>query len=483
MQAIQSRAPVPLIVIAGAGAFTLVVGKLVESQQGVRLALTAVLALLFVAIGLLSPKHLIFTLAVWLGTLGLVRRVVEGAAPGNPDPLLLVAPATLIFLAVFAAGHSKGLPKTSLTYCVLILQLAAVLSIFNPLQGGIAVGMAGLLLIPVPTLAFWVGRGLADDRTVGQVLKLVGVLAVPAAAYGLYQALHEFPSWDRAWISEFGYTSLNVGGVIRPFSSFSSATDFNTFLGIGMIAWLLLLARRRPLTSLAVLPLIFVALLYGSQRLIVATGIGAAGLALAAWRRWPMGGALLAALALLVAAPFALSHLRPQLDPIQSTSPLLEHQIQGIIDPLGEQSTLMLRTNMVLQGVNSIRTNPLGLGIGAPTIAADRFGGSQSSRMATDADPSNISVALGAPGLLLYAILSFIAFRQAYKLAVTRRDWLGYAVLAVLGITVTQWLTGGQYAVAWLPWLLLGWVDRSTASPPGLPEPDPAEARQAVTGQ
>jgi hypothetical protein len=31
----------------------------------------------------------------------------------------------------------------------------------------------------------------------------------------------------------------------------------------------------------------------------------------------------------------------------------------------------------------------------------------------------------------------------------------------VLVITLLQWLNGGQYAVAFLVWLVLGWVDRA----------------------
>jgi hypothetical protein len=43
--------------------------------------------------------------------------------------------------------------------------------------------------------------------------------------------------------------------------------------------------------------------------------------------------------------------------------------------------------------------------------------------------------------------------------------------LGLLVVMVLQWLNGGQYAVALLVWLTLGWLDRTT-------EPDfqPAEA-------
>jgi hypothetical protein len=33
-----------------------------------------------------------------------------------------------------------------------------------------------------------------------------------------------------------------------------------------------------------------------------------------------------------------------------------------------------------------------------------------------------------------------------------------------LGVTLLQWLNGGHYGVAFLPWLVLGWVERSSSS-------------------
>lgn len=476
MQAVESRSSVPLIIVGLLAVLTLAVGKLVDSGQGVRVALAVVLVIVFAGLAFLSPKHLILTMAVWLASLGLVRRVVGGSLLEAGDPLLVVGPASLIILAIVAAGKNTRLPKTSLTYLVLLLQIVAFLSIFNPLQGGVMVGLAGLLFIPIPTLAFWAGRAFCNDKSLTQVFKLLGLLAVPAAIYGLYQSFYGFPEWDARWLANFGYVSLNVNGVTRPFASFSSATDYNTFLGLGLVAWVMLLLRRRPIIGVLTSLTIFLALVYGSQRLIIVTGLGGVALVLAARRRWPMGGALLLGLVLLVTSPFLLSYFEPKLDSFQAQSPLLEHQIQGLSDPFGQNSTLRQRTEMVTAGVSSVAENPLGMGIGAPTIAATRFGGSSATLRSTDADPSNMAVALGIPGLVLYLTLSFVAFRKAYNLAAERRDALSYAVLAALGVTVTQWLTGGQYAVAWIPWLLLGWVDKQAS-----PSVKRAEPRSGAT--
>lgn len=464
MHITQTRSSIPLVVIALMGALTLALGYLVESDRGIRVAIAVTLMIIFAGLAFLSPRHLILTMAVWLAALGLIRRVVGGSRLEAGDPLLLVGPAALILLAIVAAGKVGKFHLSPLTYMVLLFQAVCLLSVLNPLQGGVMVGLAGMMLIPVPTLAFWAGRAFCDDRTVKQVFKLLGLLAVPAAGYGLYQSFYGFPYWDAFWVANYGFASLNVGGITRPFASFSSATDYNTFLGIGLIAWSLFLLRRRPFIGVAVMALIFVALLYGSQRLIIVTGLGALALVLAARRGWPMGGALFLGLFLLISTPLALTYLGPQLEAFQAQSPLLRHQIGGLADPFGEQSTLRLRTSMVTDGVAQVTEHPIGRGIGAPTLAATKFGTDRTLR-ATDADPSNIAVALGLPGLGLYLALTYVAFKRAYRLAATRRDAVAYAVLAGLGITATQWFTGGQYAVSWIPWLLLGWVDRTSSGP------------------
>jgi hypothetical protein len=92
------------------------------------------------------------------------------------------------------------------------------------------------------------------------------------------------------------------------------------------------------------------------------------------------------------------------------------------------------------------------------TLAGTKFGGAEAS---TEADPSNAAVAWGIPGLIAYLVISISGLLRGYQLAFIRRDWLAPAALAILILMLSQWLNGGQYAVAFLPWLLLGWIDRS----------------------
>jgi hypothetical protein len=76
-----------------------------------------------------------------------------------------------------------------------------------------------------------------------------------------------------------------------------------------------------------------------------------------------------------------------------------------------------------------------------------------------------MAVAAGLPGLALYLCLAGTGIHRAYKTAKLRHDRLALCAFGVLVAMAFQWLNGGQYSVAILPWFLLGWLDRQGAVP------------------
>jgi hypothetical protein len=112
---------------------------------------------------------------------------------------------------------------------------------------------------------------------------------------------------------------------------------------------------------------------------------------------------------------------------------------------------------MLRNGLVQAFTHPAGQGVGTVTIAGAKFGGLSKS---TEVDPSNVAVALGLPGLLAYLVVFVSGITRVYGIAKRRRDGLALAALGVVALTALQWLDGGQYAVAVVPWLVLGWADR-----------------------
>jgi hypothetical protein len=170
--------------------------------------------------------------------------------------------------------------------------------------------------------------------------------------------------------------------------------------------------------------------------------------------------ALLLSVLLGISLPVVASKFVPTGD--DPSSILLAHQVGGLANPLGEFSTLPIHLNLVLDGLKSAIVTPMGLGIGSVTTAAAKYG---QLNVNTEADPSNLAVAAGVPGLVVYMVLAGHGLLCAYRLAARRRDPLSLVAVGVLLTTFLQWTNGGQYAVALLPWLVLGWVDQASGHP------------------
>jgi hypothetical protein len=460
--ALPARPRSELLFLALAGALgSTAVAAGTTSPTVARFTLALATLWLLACLGFAAPRSLLYVLIVWLGVLGFARRLASLAfAPGHTDPLLLVEPVAAGVLLVVAIGRSgldlrSTLAKVALAFGVLLL-----LGALNPAQGGLATGAAGLLFAVVPTCGFWIGRTFCDDRTYGRILRLVALLGALVAVYGLSQTFGGFPSWDSAWIRDQGYEALSVGGVTRAFGSFSSASEYASFVAIALLVWIVRDIRSsRVWLAVPVVALLGTALVFESSRGIMFKLPVALVLMLAARARQPMTLSLVTAAAAIVLLPVVVSSLVPAPSRDSASSPLLQHQLSGLANPLDRSSsTLAVHASLVGEGLRTAVHDPLGVGTGAVTIAGQKFGGSSRN---TEADPSNAAVALGIPGLVAYVVLLCAAFHQAYGLAVRRRDALSLVALGVLVVTLLEWLNGGQYAVAFFLWLTLGWIDRA----------------------
>lgn len=448
--------------VAGGMMLAAIAGGWFVAQPGsLRLALAGTIGITFIALGFIAPRAVILVLTVWLAVLGFTRRVLsEMSGTPDADPLLLIAPATLAVLALVAVRYGAFRRPTVLSHCVLALSLLTLMGAINPLQGSLIAGVGGLLFLFVPLLGFWIGRVLAE-RTLLTLFWLVGILAVPAAIYGLAQTFRGLPSWDAKWVRESDFAALTVytaGGAdhaVRPFSTFSSSAEYGYFIAIAIVAWLAL-GRRRQLVLLtaASIPLLAIALVYQSSRGIVFTLVAAVALMAAARHRLSVAPAVALLLAAVVSVPLLVGAFAPR-----DTSALVAHQVEGLGDPLDpERSTLIGHLGIMLNGLSTAVSHPLGLGTSAVTLAGERLG--ESRPQGTDADPSNVAVALGLPALVVYLVIVLVGLARAYRKASVHRDPLSIAALGVLVTMFPQWMNGGQYAVAVLPWLVLGWLDR-----------------------
>jgi hypothetical protein len=432
-----------------------------------RLALLVALVPVVVAVGLRSPSGLIYGLAIWLVVLGLARRLFDttGATGhgGLGDPLLLVEPVVMLILTAIAYQRGAFRARTRLANALLVLTILAGVEALNPLQGSPLVGIGGWLFLLVPILAFWVGRCLVDERLLQRLFILIAVLGVGAVLYGLFQQYRGLPSWDQTWVNSFGYAALHVGTAIRAFGTFSASAEYATFLGIGVVICAAGLTRRLAIPVLLVTGgLLVFGVFYDSSRGIFILTAAALAVMWGARRGFRPVPALCAGIIGVIALLALAGHFSSQesTTPMSAQSALLQHQLQGLASPLNSKdSTLSVHFSEMVNGLKSSFTNPLGHGTGAVSIAASRYGG---SALGTEIDPSNVGVALGLAGLISYVVVATLGLWTAYRVAALRRCWWSVAALGVLVVTFLQWTNGGQYAVAWLPWLVLGWADQVT---------------------
>jgi hypothetical protein len=448
----------------------LAAGSFVAGGSGIQIVLAASTVLLAAGLGLLAPTTLVYAIVAWLAVLGATRRITGELSPaGEVDPLLVVAPFGLVLLVFVAWEYGAFRNLTTLSRTLIAFSALTFVGAINPLQGSFTAGFTGLLFVLVPTLAFWIGRSLCDDRALRGIFKLVAALGVLVALYGLQQTFRDFPSWDHAWIQASGYEALDIGGVTRAFASFSSSAEYAFFVAIALVAWLALGTTPRLLIlTIPAVCLLGFALVYASARGIVFTFVLALALMVAARVRLPFALSAILAAALIVLVTFAAAALPASTRSLEraATPPakLLAHQLDGLADPLDpDSSTLGLHIELFKQGLRTSLAEPFGLGLGTVSLAGEKFGGES---LGTETDPSNVAVALGLPGLALYLVLLVVGMRQAYRLAVRRQDRLGLLALGVITVPLFQWLNGALYAVSVLIWLTLGWVDRVSRNVP-----------------
>ena len=109
------------------------------------------------------------------------------------------------------------------------------LQIFNPLQGGLSVGLSGALFVLVPVVWFYFGQAV-KPAFMETTLRLMVVLGILTSLYGLYQLTFGFPSFEQYWIdnTEF-YNSISVGNVKRALATYSSAEEWGRYIEIGAL--------------------------------------------------------------------------------------------------------------------------------------------------------------------------------------------------------------------------------------------------------
>jgi len=426
----------------------------------IRLILALAISFLLVTISLSRPALGITATFVYLIFLATVRRLLIGPASWvSADPLLLVGPvvAATLMVKLFVLERRQLAPDL-ISKLVLIVLALTCLEVVNPAGGSVVAGLAGLLFMALPLLWFFVGREALTDRALERLMAILIVLAMIIAAYGLWQTLVGEPPWDAAWLNVTGgYGSLNVGNELRPFGTFASSSEYALFLGAGLAVSVAFCLRGRLVAAIPI-PLLAVALFLSSARGALVT----AALAVVVLVGLRTGRALTAAAVTLSAVGVAFLALHFESSTLSreggASSALVSHEVGGITEPLNpNSSTLLVHVQLVIEGIESSLSHPLGKGTAVTNNAAGVNASSVNSQtQATEVDISNAFVALGVAGAIYLLLVLTILFAAARGYLKGHRELL--PVIALLVVGLGQWLIGGDYALAPLAWLLIGAV-------------------------
>jgi len=302
---------------------------------------------------------------------------------------------------------------------------------------------------------------MGSPRLLRRVLWLAVGISLVSALYGLYQTAVGFSTGEMMWVDLVHYHALRVDGVLRPFSFFTSAGEYTSFLGIGaVLLWVAFLRGVR----IALLPILLlaIAMLVASSRGIVVASLAAC---TAIWavqgmtpKSWVPRGLVALSLA-AVGLTWTLRQVQQvELDP--QAQALVAHQASGLLNPLDpKQSTTHIHVGMVNTGILGTLHNPLGRGLGVTTLAAHKFGGTGGS---TEVDLLNLFLSLGALGGFLYAVIIGVVFAAAAQYWRRTRTFVALGLLGLLVVTFGQWLNGGYYATSTLLWFCIGALDAAS---------------------
>lgn len=416
------------------------------------------------------------------------------------DPIHIITPVVtlLAFAMLLQRRRLEIFRETPLAGLVSILGLIYFLEIFNPLQGGLTVGLSGALFMLVPVVWFYFGQTIKSSF-VETAFKVIVVLGLITSLYGVYQLAFGFPSYEQYWIdnTEF-YNSISVGNVKRALATFSSAEEWGRYIEIGALIAFGFAAGtanfpRRAGWFLAGAVLTVMLLLTGQRTAMFGLILGSVILLLLGARTWRA----VVARALLVLAPVLLIAVlvkAPTNDDMLShdendrAGSVLSHTARGTLRPTEEGSLQERFKNWTWFATDLIPYRPLGIGLGGTSLGAWRWN-SEMDLPPIDSYFISTVVTCGLPTALLFmwilmkaTKMSWRMFRRAEPGSRDRRIWrIAATMMPVLILNSLFGNTFTLYSVAPIGWLLIGWISAEQLRKVVAVSPVQAKASYAVS--
>jgi hypothetical protein len=448
---------------------------------------------------LVSLEAGLFAMMLFEPLRGFLRRAQYLFLPYSAtDPIHVITPlVTMMAFAMLLQRHKLSIFRaTPLAGLTSILGIIYFLQIFNPLQGGLSVGLSGALFVLVPVVWFYFGQAM-KPAFMETALRLMVVLGILTSLYGLYQLTFGFPAFEQYWIdnTEF-YNSISVGNVKRALATYSSAEEWGRYIEVGALVALGFGATassnvRRLAWFTCAAALTLMLMLTGQRTAIFGLIFGAFVLLMLGAKTW-RGAMSRLFLALAPAILVAVLVQAPTNDDMLShgsddkMGAVLSHSARGTLRP-GEEESLQERLkNWTFLFTEVIPYRPLGIGVGGTSVGAWRF---NADLDLPPIDSYFISTVLtcGFPAALLFMWILFRATRMSWRISrelqledgmdLTEDDddscelesrelawrearvWrIAAALMPVLMLNSFFGNTFTLYSVAPIGWLLVGWI-------------------------
>lgn len=427
-------------------------------------------ALAFTLIAITSRDLALTMIIVWLALLGFVRRLlIPFAGWSEADPLLLVSPV-IAFVLWIHYRDERPPPRTMLSSMVAFFMLWTAAQIFNPNEPSLITAAKAAMFYVVPLMWFFVGRGLPRDLH-QRVLDTTFWMMFVVVGHGLYQTYFQLLPFEYTWVgvSGFGESLFLPGFKIRPFSTLVSPQEYGIFLGIGIvITYARVLYRRGPRGPQVLFLLVsaWALFLQGSRSIFLFALLAFFVMTFVHLRSLPATLGIIAVLGLIIygsttaSPPQSLSE-DEQLQNNKSTSQLLvQRQLQGLLNPTGEESTATLHVDLIVEGFVDGVTNPLGRGVSAASIVAHKEGAAETS---AESDIANITAVFGIAAGLAYLAFVLLGFAAAFRLQRREPSFIHLVWCGVLVACLNQWWSGSLYSTSTLVFLALGGIATETA--------------------
>ena len=421
-----------------------------------------VLVMVLSIIALLNPRTAIFLTLPYMAVQGDVRRVLSLGMPAGSDPLVLVGPIIVMLLTSVALLQNRLKRGTPLAKLVLILLMIMGVQVLNPRQGGLMVGVMGVLCVMVPMCWFWVGQAWGNARFVDSFLYgAVVPTAVVAGVFGFVQVFVGRPEYQEAWVQLLYAGRPHTHDINRPFGFFISVSEFTKFLSVGLLLLIASLFVRKPRLMLLGFPVMATSLFLASARGPIMGCCGSIvflSAMLAKTRAGAMARVAAASVLLLGGLAWTMSELNDLEFESAGMEYLVKHQTEGLLNPLDEKkSTGVGHAHGMVSGVVEGIKRPLGIGLGAATHVSSSYGGLTAAK---EVDVSNMFVCLGVVGGVLYALLYYRVYSGIVRTWVATRAPLLLSLMAVLMALNLNWLNTGEYSTVALAWFCVGVLDR-----------------------